>query len=548
MKQKISKVIFAAVLMAFVLAVFAACSRDDDGTVDLGDWERTSWDEPFPEQVAFTMASPSYDATRFHEGDETFYDNMWHRRWREQFNVNAEVLWVSEDYPLQINLAIAAGDIPDMFHVNAVQFAQLLEANLLEDITDVTNQWLSPALATIYEREHLVFDTAKRDGRTFALPSLSAGMTAQIPHLWVRKDWYDQAGRPEINTIADLEALMETFAQNHGTTYGTVQYNLLGNLWRSASMWHAFPRSAAPGNLMWVDDGAGGLMSGYEMPEMLDVIAGWRDWFERGIIQQDFATIDGGTHNAQIINGETGIFFGTNWIHWPISSIIDNFGPDSYFISIPMPTVDGRLVQHPVQFGNYVYHVVRRGFELPEILPILNSDYVYIMHEAPLTESIDTEMLFRFTDAHWIAGPVRVTVPHWDDTIDVVGYMNARARGESYEVTSGWALTFIDECIRWVDYQDTAGLGRWTLTGHDDSALVLAMRAQLNDQFLFNGAWGPFPQEILDLRGITDTIILEGITRIIMGLDPLEHWEVVLEDWRQAGGNEMTAAVNRDFR
>ncbi|MCL2421301.1 MAG: hypothetical protein FWD03_05525, partial [Defluviitaleaceae bacterium] len=60
-------------------------------------------------------------------------------------------------------------------------------------------------------------------------------------------------------------------------------------------------------------------------------------------------------------------------------------------------------------------------------------------------------------------------------------------------------------------------------------------------------AWGPTPQEVLDFGGITDSILAEGITRIIMGMDPLEHWHVVLEDWRQAGGNEMTRAINEYF-
>jgi len=548
MKQRMTRVIVVAVLTALVIAVFAACGRDNgDGGTQV-DFNRTSWTEPFPETVTFTTAWGTFDANRFLEGDETHTDTIWTRRWLEEFNIQAEVEWVSEDYQLQLNLSIAAGDIPDIFRVYPVQFAQLLEANLIEDITDVTNQWLSPRLAELYEREHLVFDTATRDGSTYALPMLSAGMTAQIPHLWVRKDWYQQAGSPEIRTVADLEALMETFMENNGATLGTTLYDRISGVWRSASMFHAFPRSADIGNLMWLDDGAGGLVSGFEMPEMLDLLSWWRDLYARGLVQDDFATNDWNSLIASILNGETGIVFGQNWLHWQILATIEANGPDSYFLSLPMPTVDGRPAQHPVEFRNYAYHVVRRGFEHPEILPILNSDYIYIFHEAPFTDSIDQDLLIRFTDAHWIAGPVRVVMPHWDDILDVFNYLAARDRGDTYEARTPQGITFIAETLLWADNQDVTGLGRFSQNANEYAALVRGMRAQENGQFLHNGAWGPDPQEVLDLRAMTNDIMMEGMTRIIMGVEPLEHWHVLLEEWRQAGGNRMTEAINRDFR
>jgi len=465
----------------------------------------------------------------------------------EQFNINAVVDWVSDDITLAMNLAIAAGDLPDIFQVNAAQFEQLLEAGLIEDITDVVDQWLSPKLKEIYEREMPIFETAMRDGRIYGLPVLFSGHTTQQPILWVRKDWYLEAGNPEIKTIADLEDLMETFKVNNGAEYGTVLYNAMSGLWRSAPMWHVHPRHAGGGKFTWLADDDGRIYSGYEQPEMLDFLAHWRDWYERGIVKPDFATNDWNTMIAAIINGETGIIFGQNWLHWQILATIEANGLDSYFLALPYPTVDGEPAMHTVWFENIGYHVVRKGYAHPEILPILNSDYVYIMHEASITESIDADLLVRFTDAHWIANPVRVTVPHWDDTLDTLGFMNAHIAGEEFDVTSGWAITFIEETMRWYEDGDVTGLGRWSQMGTEYSSLVLGIRTQERGQFLYDAAWGPDPQEVLDLRSMADGIIQEGVTKIIMGVEPLEYWFTVLEDWKQAGGDRMTEAVNRVY-
>ena len=67
------------------------------------------------------------------------------------------------------------------------------------------------------------------------------------------------------------------------------------------------------------------------------------------------------------------------------------------------------------------------------------------------------------------------------------------------------------------------------------------------DLYHLTKTWGPAPQEELDLGSITDSIINEGVTRIILGLEPVDYYDQLIEEWRNAGGNDMKAAVNAQF-
>ena len=39
-------------------------------------------------------------------------------------------------------------------------------------------------------------------------------------------------------------------------------------------------------------------------------------------------------------------------------------------------------------------------------------------------------------------------------------------------------------------------------------------------------------------------ILTEGFTKIIMGEEPIDYFDTLVEEWRAAGGDEATQAVN----
>jgi putative aldouronate transport system substrate-binding protein len=177
---------------------------------------------------------------------------------------------------------------------------------------------------------------------------------------------------------------------------------------------------------------------------------------------------------------------------------------------------------------------------------MLINDYVYVINEAPILGTIPAEeaLQFNINDMNWVTGPFRVTFPHYNDVVDI---QNALLTGDESHVITGYARLALDDIMGWINYRDTTSMGRFAQMGHTRASLAVAVGYEDNGQFVYSRAWGAMPQSVLDFGGITDSIIAEGVTRIIMGLDPLEHWHTVVEDWRAAGGAEMTREINEYF-
>lgn len=57
-------------------------------------------------------------------------------------------------------------------------------------------------------------------------------------------------------------------------------------------------------------------------------------------------------------------------------------------------------------------------------------------------------------------------------------------------------------------------------------------------EYLENVLWA-FTPEILIKSGATlDTILLEGFTKIVVGDEPIDYFDTVVEKWKAAGGEQ----------
>lgn len=44
-----------------------------------------------------------------------------------------------------------------------------------------------------------------------------------------------------------------------------------------------------------------------------------------------------------------------------------------------------------------------------------------------------------------------------------------------------------------------------------------------------------------------DDLLTEGFTKIIMGTESIDYFDVLVQNWRAAGGDEATKAVNEAY-
>ena len=92
--------------------------------------------------------------TRF-QGDDTIYDNISLRYIKALFGNEYEIPWThvtGEERDQKMNLAMAAGDLPDLMpNISLSMFQDMLEGDLVADITDVfdataSQQWIKEPL------------------------------------------------------------------------------------------------------------------------------------------------------------------------------------------------------------------------------------------------------------------------------------------------------------------------------------------------------------------------------------------------------------------
>ena len=142
------------VFVVFLLLLVSACNKetineptkplDTDGPIDpMGKYET-------PVKVSIARSTDS--ARQFHEGD-TWEDNDYTRAYKENFNIEIEhkVATNDDQYTERMNVVIASGDLPDIMLVNGSQLQQLVESDLIEDLTEYYDKYATPTLRETVE-------------------------------------------------------------------------------------------------------------------------------------------------------------------------------------------------------------------------------------------------------------------------------------------------------------------------------------------------------------------------------------------------------------
>ena len=108
----------------------------------------------------------------FEDGD-SHTNNPWTRAWLEQLGIEVTHEWVDDgntQYDTKLNMTIATGNLPDVFKVNYVQFRQLVQADLLLDLTDYYNENLSQRIRDYEQTDPDTIKQSTVNGRIYGIP------------------------------------------------------------------------------------------------------------------------------------------------------------------------------------------------------------------------------------------------------------------------------------------------------------------------------------------------------------------------------------------
>lgn len=75
------------------------------------------------------------------------------------------------------------------------------------------------------------------------------------------------------------------------------------------------------------------------------------------------------------------------------------------------------------------------------------------------------------------------------------------------------------------------------------------MAKQVLDEgnYIKSALWGPTPETLLNSGSTLDDILTEGYTKIIIGEEPIDYFDTIVQSWMAAGGEAATREMNEMY-
>lgn len=535
--------ILAVLLTAGMIAGSAGCSnQSSENPKETGSNETVAVPEdiwsPYEETVTLSTVLPENVAIRWNEGDD-YDDNPWYREWKERFNVQVINDWVSNDYATKLNLTIAEGNLPDVFKVNGDQLRQLQEADLIWDMTEIFESQASERLKGYMEQDPDTFKTGFIDDKLYGIPQLGVGPIDQPGLLWIRRDWKEETGLGDPETMDDVAAMARAMKETHGG-YAITETQSLHCMKIMANGWGAYPG-------IWIEQEDGTIGYGSIQPEMKEVLEIYAGWYQEGLIDPEFTITDPDKMFQKAVSGEVGISPFTNWFVWGVGpGIVSEVGEDGYFDAYKIPTATGEPTRASIKFDNLGYIVVSKKCENPEAVVRLLNFYGYLQDDVEDQE--DPKLMDDLFNLGTIPYAFRVLNPQKEYDRYVVISELLETEGTGADVSNlGVDAAKFRKCAAVIDNQDPSAAGEYFIYGSPKCAYGVNKELVDNNLLVRDKVWG-MPTETLGRAGSTlDDILDEGFTKIIVGEEPIEYFDTLVENWKNAGGSQATEEVNEAY-
>ena len=505
-------------------------TSESEGKVDI--WE------PYDETVTLHTVTSEMASAVYPEGDDVT-NNVWTREYKSRFNVEVITDWVSDEYDTKLNLSIAEGDLPDVFHVNESQLQQLVDADLIWDLSDIYEKYASDVVKNNINGDPDCLEAGKRNGKLYGIPQMHYGPMEQPDYVWIRKDWREALNLEEPETMDDLVNIMKAFMEKYGC-YGMAAEQTLDHLNLLAPAWGAHPDA-------WIKTDDGKIEYGSVQPEMKEALEEWAKWYQEGILSPDFAMMDMDKMNQDVIAGKVGVQPFYQWWGWnPGKDVVSGMGQDSYFEPFQIPSANGEEVLQTLTFSNTSYTVVSKKCKNPEAALKLINLYCYIVDDSAGKEDQEWIDSFTMNDMAHVVGAFRVLNPNsGEEDYDMT--VEALEKKDPSGITSVGAMQRYNDNIEWEKNHTPSTLGSVLQMSLGRCSYGIAKDIIDNKKYIKSELKGITPETIVNSGSTLDDILTEGFTKIIIGDQPIEYFDTVVENWKAAGGEQATSEMNEIY-
>jgi putative aldouronate transport system substrate-binding protein len=475
---------------------------------------------------------------------------------KEMTNIEVKFKWMvpNSQYEQKFSLALASGDLPDIMELDQKNFEKLKNQNMLGDLTEAYEQYASPDLRKYMESDGgFAMKTFSVDGKQLAIPAFEDPfLSTQI--LWIRKDWLDTLGLQPPTTMAELDKVAEAFVtqdpdrNGQNDTYGvSLQKELFFWGFDLRGFFNGFGAYPSVGDKQsaWIKGGDGKLVPGLIQPEMKDGLAMLQSWYQRGIINKEFALKDENKVVEDIVAGKVGISYGEWWYpNWPLNSHVDK-DPKAEWIALQIPGLDGpgkslvpklragkvfavsKNMKHPEAAIKMLNFYIEMGYKKYKDDEKAAKGYVYNWFNPRIYNPADIDNIYTEVNKALDAGQTEITLE--DENFSNVDSVFRATKEYLAKDTSRQSLG-----ISWGQYYSRAAKdGGWGTT----------KKVKESNAFVNNEFYGLPTETIVSKGGQLDKLMQESFTKIIMGAS-LDEFDKFVSSWKSLGGDKIIEEVN----
>lgn len=480
---------------------------------------------------------------------ETLEDNRWTKLYKDELGINVNYAWTvkgnetSDAYLQKINVTLASGELPDVVLVNPSQLKQLVDSEMVEDMTQYYNDYASEQLKQYMSVEGTGnIDSVTFDGKMMAIPETVA-MNEGTQYLWIRNDWLKKLNLQPPKTMDDVLKIAEAFTtkdpdgNGKNDTFGLpVTKDLYSGCMGTEGFfagYHAYPN-------MWVEDGSGKLVWGSTLPETKVALQKLADMYKSGQIDKEFGVKDGGKVAETVIAGKFGLDYGAQWN--PMYPLISNYNNDKNadWTAYPIVSADDKKVMVPNKFNQTRIFAVKKGYKNPEALVKLFNMHI----EKNWGKTADFNKYYMPVEngavGVWKFSPVCPS-PVFKNLDAFIAIDDAR-KANDFSTLTGEPKVIQANIEAYEKGDDT--MWGWMKIYGKDGAFRSMVDYKNNDQLLKEKFTGAPTKTMAEKKTTLDKMEKEVFIKIIMGSVAIDEFDKFVSDWNKLGGADMTKEVN----
>ena len=512
----------------------------------------------YPETIEYTLGKmTSVNNSNMPEND-TYTDNAYTRYIKSVINVqNVDVFEANDSqYDTNVSMVISMGSLPDIMVVSSQdEVEQLVEAGLIEDLTESYNNCISDRIRKMYESYgDSLKDMVTYDGKIMALPETN--ITDGPNLVWLRKDWMDKLGLSEPHTIDDVVNIVKHFISedpgNNGVdasgkpnTVGlAVDTDVTGECGYSSEFlldiifacFGAYPKQ-------WIMNDDGEIVYGSVTDEAKEALSYINNLYNQGVIDNDFL-LRTSTNICELIeNGLCGSFFGPWWApNNPLANAVSR-NPDADWQPYLIVTDSDGTTSYHSQNPCYKYVVVRKGYEHPEIA----AKMISVMFDKVRFDCTDSEEFKNYyqINVEPTARPLSINVDY-NNALSICyrnidAAISGRKNPDSLELLE---RSFYDACSEYIKNANKTST-QWaaymsrikacSLIAQDNIKVVDSLYFKTTDTMKSHW-WRLKAKE------------KEAYLKIISGEEDISYFDTFVKEWNEHGGQTITSEVSESMK